>query len=100
MIRSIGPVLGTALLSLTPDRSLAKFTNAASELMLPAASAWPWSASRHQAGFLAVRGTLSGLCRSGIGSCVRNAVSKKAGGLVAEPAPPGVVAVAEAPGSR
>ena len=52
------------------------------------------------AGLWAVAGTLSSSCRSVIGSWVRKAVSKKAAGWAAVPPPPGVVAVAEVPGSR
>ncbi|MGZ4181945.1 MAG: hypothetical protein ACXVUL_14825 [Solirubrobacteraceae bacterium] len=96
-IRSMEPVVGTPELSVAPLASLAKLTFAKNCEMLPAASAVPWSRSRHQAA-LATALRLS--MTDGSGSAVLNATLKKAGGLVAVPAPPGWVASATAWGSR
>ena len=66
--------------------------------MFPEASAFDWADSRHQAGSAVVPGP--GV--PGIGSCAlkRKPTSKKAGGLATSPAPPGLVSLRSACGSR
>src|SRR3989442_3682932 len=102
-MRSKTPLWGTPVVSpgmslLTRLASLPKSTAAWNGLMSPAASACDCARSRHQAGSLSV----SELGVPGTGSCAlkRKATSKKAGGLGTSPAPPGVVALRLALGSR
>src|SRR5436305_8513274 len=96
-MRSMGPVCGTPLLSVTPPASLEKSTSAWKGERSPVLSDWPCALSRHQAGLVAVP---VGLVLSGIGSLKRNATLKKAVGLESVPAPPGCVASAACCGTR
>ena len=84
--------------SFVPAASLEKSTVANSELMSPAASALPWTSSRHQDGSV----WLELLGVPGSGSCLfqRKATLKNAAGLAAWPAPPGCVASAWGWGMR
>src|SRR5205814_6354939 len=85
--RSIAPVVGTPLLSVVPAASFLKSTWTPNCAIDPAARAWPWARSRHQAGSATAERSLG----AAVGSCVRKATLKKALGAERLPAPPGWV---------
>src|SRR3954454_22027071 len=85
-MRSIGPVFGTAWLSVLRRASFPNETSACSGEMSFAARAVPCVRSRHQAAFVIAFMPSVGFC---VGSFVRNAPLKNAAGEDVVPAPPG-----------
>src|SRR3954453_12465535 len=90
-MRSMGPRLGTLLLSRTPLWSFRKLTLACRREMSPVASALPCARSRHHAAEVTALDPSVG---EGSGSWARNATLKNPAGSGLVPAPPGWLASA------